>query len=64
MRRLFWLMIMVGAYLWILTSGRDQFFVQKAKAVYEFVYNWIEDADADFQLKNNTKSKKKSRRWD
>ena len=63
MRRLFWLMIMVGAYLWILTSGRDQFLVQKAKAVYEFVYNWIEDADADFQLKN-TKPKKKSRRWD
>jgi hypothetical protein len=54
---------MVGAYLWVLTSGRDQFLVQKAKAVYEFVYNWVEDADADFQLKN-TKSKKKSRRWD
>ena len=63
MRRLFWLIIMVGAYLWVLTSGRDQFLVQKAKAVYEFVYNWIDDADADFQLKN-TKSKKKSRRWD
>jgi len=63
MRRLFWLLIMVGAYLWVLTSGRDQFLAQKAKAVYEFVYNWIEDADADFQLKN-TKPKKKSRRWD
>jgi hypothetical protein len=63
MRRLFWLIIMVGAYFWVLTSGRDQFFLQKAKAVVQFVTQWIDDADADFQLKN-TKSKKKSRRWD
>lgn len=63
MRRLFWLIILVGGYLWLLTSGRDQFVLQKAKAVYEFVSEWIDDADADFQLKNN-KSKKKSRRWD
>jgi len=63
MRRLFWLIILVGGYFWILTSGRDEFVFQKAKALYQFVVDWVDDADADFQLKN-TKSKKKSRRWD
>ena len=63
MRKLFWLIVLVGGYFWVLTSGRDQFLFQKAKSVVEFVTQWIDDADADFQLKN-PKSKKKSRRWD
>ena len=61
--KLFWLAILVGGYLWILTSGHDQFILQKGKALYQSIAQWIEDADADFQLKN-TKGKKKSRRWD
>jgi hypothetical protein len=61
MRRLFWLIIMLGAYMWILTSGRDHFLLEKAKAIYEFASKWINDADADFQLKNS--SKKRSHRW-
>jgi hypothetical protein len=63
MRRLFWLIVLSGAYLWVLTSGRDQFVLEKGKAIYETIAKWIEDADADFQLKN-PKAKKKSRRWD
>lgn len=63
MRRLFWLIVMLGGYLWILSSGRDQFFLERGKAIYEMITKWIEDADADFQL-NTIKSKKKSRRWD
>jgi hypothetical protein len=63
MRRLFWLIILMGAYLWVLTSGHDQFVLEKGKGIYETVAKWIEGADADFQLKN-TKQKKKSRRWD
>jgi hypothetical protein len=63
MRRLFWLIVLVGGYFWVLTSGKDQFLLQKAKAAYEFATKWLEDADADFQL-NSPKSKKKSRRWD
>ncbi len=63
MRRLFWLIVLVGAYLWVLTSGHDQFVFERGKAIYSNIAKWIEDADADFQLKN-VKSKKKSRRWD
>jgi hypothetical protein len=63
MRRLFWLIIFCGAYLWILTSGHDQFVLEKGKAIYSTIAKWIEGADADFQLKN-VQPKKKSRRWD
>jgi hypothetical protein len=63
MRKLFWLAILAGGYLWILTSGHDQFILQKGKAIYQSIAQWIADADADFQIKN-TKPKKKSRRWD
>ena len=63
MRRLFWLIVLAGAYFWVLTSGRDQFVLEKGKALYSTIAKWVEDADADFQLKN-VKSKKKSRRWD
>jgi len=63
MRRLFWLIVLAGAYLWILTSGHDQFVFEKGKAFYNSIAKWIEDADADFQLKD-VKVKKKSRRWD
>ncbi len=63
MRRLFWLLVLMGSYLWVLTSGNDHFVLEKGQAIYQTVAKWIEDADADFQLKNS-KSKKKSRRWD
>ena len=63
MRRIFWLTVSLGAYFWILTSGNDQFLLNRGKMLYQTVVNWLEEADADFQLKE-IKSKKKSRRWD
>jgi hypothetical protein len=67
MRKLFWLIVLVGAYFWILTSGHDQFVFENGKAIYSSIAKWIEGADADFQLRNAPSSKppkKKSRRWD
>ena len=68
MRKLFWLIVLVGAYFWILTSGHDQFLYENGKAIYSSIAKWIEGADADFQLTNtpaaSSKPKKKSRRWD
>ncbi len=63
MTKLMWMILCLGAYLWILTSGKDQFIVERGKALVQTVSNWLEGADADFQLKD-LKSKKKSRRWD
>lgn len=63
MRRIFWMLTLLGAYFWILTSGKDHFIVNQGKALVQYVVEWLDGADADFQLKNE-KSKKKSRRWD
>jgi len=62
MRRLFWLIVLIGGYMWFSTSDKDHFILEKARALYEFASNWVKDADVDFQLKDNPK--KKSRRWD
>ncbi|MDE3045786.1 MAG: hypothetical protein KGJ02_03985 [Verrucomicrobiota bacterium] len=63
MRRLFWMIFLLGTYFWILTSGREQWLVNNGKALYQTAMEWLEDADADFQLKK-LHEKKKSRRWD
>jgi len=62
MRRLFWMIILLGGYLWVLTSGHDQFLYNRGKAAYETIAKWLDGADADFQLQKN--SRKKNRRWD
>jgi hypothetical protein len=64
MRRFFLMLFLLGAYLWAITSGHDQFFLAQGKAVAQWVIHWFEDAEADFQLER-TKSpeRKKSRRW-
>jgi hypothetical protein len=63
MRRLFWLVFLIGAYLWVLTSGHDVFILARVKAVYGTISDWIAGAEADFHLKSE-KSKKKHRRWE
>lgn len=60
-RRLFWLAVLAGGYFWISTSGKDHVLVRQAKALYESISEWIQDADADFQLKKS--SKRKAQRW-
>jgi hypothetical protein len=67
MKRIFWLFFFLGAYLWTITSGNDQFFLEQGKAIYQRVVNWFDDADVDFQVHSSTTSKpvsrKKERRW-
>ncbi len=64
MRKLLWMMILFGAYVWVMTTGRDQMVLEKGKMIYQMVCLWFDDADVDFQLKQNQKAKKRSRRWD
>ncbi len=66
MRRLFMMIFLLGAYLWAVTSGHDQFLLAQGKAVYRWVAHWLEDAEADFQVGAGEKHKDKSqrsRRW-
>ncbi|MBS0625414.1 MAG: hypothetical protein JSS32_05130 [Verrucomicrobia bacterium] len=63
MRKLFWMIFLFGAYIWIVTSGHEEFIFDQGRAVYRAVVAWFDDADVDFQVKK-VKHKKKSRRWD
>jgi hypothetical protein len=62
MFKIFWLILLLGAYLWVLTSDHDEFIISKAKALYETVIGWVDNADSDFHLKKE--KPKKHRRWD
>jgi hypothetical protein len=63
MRKLLWMILCLGAYLWLVTSGHDEFVLRQGQAVYEAFISWFDDAEMDFQLKKE-KVKKKGRRWD
>ena len=62
MRKLLWMIMLIGGYVWLVTSGRDEFVLDQGKKVYQAVLSWFDDAEVDFQLKKE-KNKKKSRRW-
>lgn len=66
MRKLLWMIILFAAYVWAMTSGRDQMLIEQGKAVYEALVAWFDDADVDFQVNKSQKVQKKTRhrRWD
>ena len=71
MRKLFWMMFLFAAYIWIVSSGREQFLLDQGRAVYQVIASWFDEADVDFQVKKSSQKnapqkapKKKSRRWD
>jgi len=65
MRKLFWMIMLFSAYLWVSSSGKQQFFLDQGRAVCGFVASWFNEAEVDFQVKKETKpQKKRSRRWD
>ena len=63
LRKLFWLIILFGAYIWVLTSGHDDMILEKGKEAYQALVSWFDGAEVDFQLKKSH-TKKRSRRWD
>lgn len=65
MRRLLWMIVLFGAYVWAMTSGHEQLIMEKGKWALQTLIAWFDDAEVDFQVKQKHKaSKKKSRRWD
>ncbi len=63
MRKLFWAIVLVGAYLWIVTSGNDELLLKRGKALYKAVVTWLDSADIDYNLKKES-PRKSNRRWD
>jgi len=66
MRRLFWLIVILGGYVWMVTTENEPFVLEKGKALYQIISNWFSDADVDFQMKKKEASKNRyrPRRWD
>lgn len=65
MRRLLWMIILFGAYVWVMTSGHDRMLLEQGKAAFNAILAWFDDAEVDFQVKQQeNKPKKRSRRWD
>jgi dUTPase len=66
MKRLFWSLLILGTYIWSVSTGRDQFVLNQGKRVVQMVIAWFSDAEVDFQVQHNTTplKKKKARRWD
>ena len=63
MRKLLWTIILLGSYVWLVTSGHEEFVLDSGKAIYKAIVTWFDGASVDFQLKKE-KQKKRSRRWD
>ena len=63
MRKLLWMIIFIGGYFWLVTSGHDEFVLERGKDIYKALVSWFDDAQIDFHLKTE-KTKKRSRRWE
>lgn len=64
MRKLLWMILLFGVYVWVMTSGHDRMVLEQGKNLYNALISWFDDAEVDFQLKEKQKEKKRSRRWD
>ena len=66
MKKILWVAILLGAYIWVVSTGHEQFVLDQSKAIYHAVYEWFNDAEVDFQVQQKTipAKKKRPRRWD
>lgn len=66
MKKAFWIILLLFAYIWVVSSGHEQFVLDQSKRVYQTLASWLEDADVDFQVqqKSDPVKKKRPRRWE
>ena len=67
MRRFLWLCLFFGGYIWMVVTGNEQLVLERGRALYKLVADWLEDADVDFQLKEEKSVRKKNlrpKRWE
>ena len=67
MRRFLWLCLFFGGYIWMVVTGNEQLVLERGRALYKLVADWLEDADVDFQLKDEKSVRKKNlrpKRWE
>ncbi len=67
MRRFLWLCLFFGGYIWMVVTGNEQLVLERGRALYKLVADWLEDADLDFQIKEEKSVRKKNlrpKRWE
>lgn len=66
MKKIFWIIILLGAYIWVVSTGHEQLVLDQSKRLYNVVAEWFSDADVDFQVQQKPipAKKKRPRRWD
>jgi hypothetical protein len=65
MRKLIWMIMLIGGYVWLVTSGNEDFVLRQGKMICQLVLDWFDDAEIDFYgSRGQDQSNKKSRRWD
>ena len=63
MTKILWMILFFAAYVWVISSGREQMVLEQGKNICQALVAWFDDAEIDFQTKPKG-AKKKSRRWD
>lgn len=64
MRKILWMIVLFGGYIWTVTSGNDHLVYEAAHSIYKTVIAWFDDAEIDYQLKTIKSEKRRARRWD
>lgn len=67
MRKVFWALLLLTSYVWVVTTGHEQWVLDQGKRLFNLVSAWLNDAEVDFQVPQpsaESAKKKRLRRWD
>lgn len=65
MKKVFGIILLLFAYIWVVSTGHEQMVLDQSKRLYQTVSAWFDGADVDYQSqKQLAPIKKRPRRWD
>jgi len=66
MKKILWTVLLLGSYIWVVSTGHEQFVLDQSSRLYHVVATWFSDAEVDFQVQQKPipAKKKRPRRWD
>ncbi|MBF8263226.1 MAG: hypothetical protein HW387_891 [Parachlamydiales bacterium] len=66
MRKTFWVIVLLFVYIWVVSTGHEQFVLDQSHRLYQTFAAWFDDADVDLQIQRKAAPviKKRPRRWD
>ena len=67
MKKTFGIILLLFAYIWVVSTGHERFVLDQSQRLYQSMAAWFEDADVDYQAATKAPApikKKRPRRWD